>query len=84
MVGALCAGQAAAGCAHSEEQMAPAKGSMQRAVLVAAMSCGDISMGNHAVFYRTGEPQQTDAALLAFILLVQAQKSDALEKKVAQ
>jgi len=57
---------------------------MQRAVLVAAMSCGDVSMGNHAVFYRTGEPQQTDAALLAFILLVQAQKTDELQKKVAQ
>ena len=44
VAGALCAGQASAGCAHSEEQMAPTKGSMQRAVLVAAMSCGDVSL----------------------------------------
>ena len=84
MAGVLSAGQASAGCAHSEEQMSPAKGSMQRAVLVAAMSCGDVSFSSRAVFYRTGQPQQTDAALLAFILLLQAQKSGDLQKKVVQ
>jgi hypothetical protein len=84
VAGALCAGQASAGCAHSEEQMAPTKGSMQRAVLVAAMSCGDVSLGTHTVFYRADEPQQTDAALLAFVLLLRAQRSEEPQKKVAQ
>jgi hypothetical protein len=84
LAGALGAGQASAGCAHSEEQMAPARGSMQRAVLVAAMSCGDVSLGSRAVFYRTGEPQQADAALLAFVLLLQAQRTEEPQKRASQ
>jgi hypothetical protein len=83
MAGALASGSAQAACTQpQDQQFAANKDAMQRAILVAAMSCGDASLGTRAVFYRAGEPQQTDAAVLAFVLLLQAQRSDDPPKKV--
>ena len=82
--GVLFAGNGWTGCAHSEDQLTPIRGSMQRAVVVAAMSCGDVALGSRIVFYRAGEPQHTDAALLTFVLLLQALRPDDPHKKVVQ
>ena len=85
MASALSSGSAWATCAHTEDQMMTTdRAAMQRAVLVAAMSCGNVALGTHAVFYRSGEPQQADAALLAFVLLLQAQQADDQHKKPSQ
>ena len=83
VAGALVSGSAQAACTQTQDQFATSKDAMQRAILVAALSCGDTQLGSRAVFYRAGEPQQTDAAVLAFVLLMQAQRSDDPPKKVS-
>lgn len=84
MAAALTSGSAQAACTQTQDQFAANREAMQRAILVAAMSCGDVAIGSRAVFYRAGEPQQSDAAVLAFLVLLQAQKSEDPPKKVSQ
>jgi len=66
----LATGNALAGsrCAGPEDELAMKTSSMQQALMVAALSCGDAPLYNRFVLsYRT-ELQRADAALLAFFV----------------
>jgi hypothetical protein len=60
--------QAASDCVGPQDELAMKTSSMQQALMVAALSCGDISPYNHFVLSHQAELQQADAALLAFFV----------------
>ncbi|HWU26114.1 MAG TPA: hypothetical protein VN154_06885 [Rhizomicrobium sp.] len=84
LLSALGASEARAACTQPGEQLSADRNSLSRAVLVTAMSCGDVAVSSRAVFYRTNEPQQADAAFLAFVLLLKAQSAEEHRAKAQQ
>jgi hypothetical protein len=67
---ALVAGNAyAAGdCAGPQDELAMKTSSMQQALMVAALSCGDVALYNRFVVSHQAELQQADAALMSFFV----------------
>jgi hypothetical protein len=66
----LVAGNAygASSCAGPQDELAMKTSSMQQALMVAALSCGDVALYNRFVLSHQVELQQADASLMAFFV----------------
>ena len=75
----LVAGNAhgATSCAGPQDELAMKTSSMQQALMVAALSCGEVASYNRFVLSHQTELQQSDAALMAFFVRENAEGGEA-------
>jgi hypothetical protein len=67
----------ASSCVGPQDELAMKTSSMQQALMVAALSCGDVASYNRFVLSHQTELQQADATLMAFFVRENAEGGEA-------